>query len=205
MRRFRFLVVALLSACSKSAMAPIPSPAPPPPMDPYVVGLVTDSLTPSSRLYQAPWWAFYIIVVGADANHSGIAFQGTVGRAEVGRFAHCIGTAGQLPGERQLAYLALGDTMYSADSIAFSALENLLAQGADSLRSLADSAVLGLLHTRLPGLVAIWTGLFNPTISIYGRGATASTAILRRWGWTDGTRTFAEESSHVALNACGLN
>ena len=197
------LVMMLAAACGdKSVNQPVPPP--PPGVDPWVVGLLVDSLTPAAPLYKSPWWALYIVVVGSDAAHSGISNQGSVGRQEAGRLGRCLGSAGQLVGERQLAYVAIGDTLYSSDSAAYWAIVNRIAQGADSLRPLVDSAVSGTLRARIPGLVALSTGLFNPTTSIAGRGATPETAILRRWTWTDGGNSFAEDTSHAGLAICGL-
>jgi hypothetical protein len=199
-------MLVLLAACG-DASAPPSSPPPPPPalLDPWAVGLVMDSITPASRLHQSPWWALYIVIVGAAGpEHSGIAFQGTVGREEVGRLGRCLGPAGQLPGERSLAYVAIGDTLYSPDSIAYWTLVNRLANAPDALRPLLDSALANQLSDRIPGLVAITTGLFDPTASEYGRGATEQTAILRRWTWTDAGRTFAEDTARTSLDRCGL-
>lgn len=203
----RFVPAALLltiAACSGDAGGPKLPPDLKPDTDPFVVGLLVDSITPASRLYQSPWWALYIVVVGADAAHSGIAYQGTTGRDEANRLGRCLGPAGQLPGERQLAYVALGDTLYAADSLAYWTLVNRLGQGADSLRIVLDSALAGSLRERLPGLVVLTTGLFDPTVSAYGRGATPETAILRRWLWTDAGRSFAEDTTRAALTVCGL-
>ncbi len=184
-------------ACSKSVSEPKP-----PATVSYVVGWVTDSITPASRLYQAPWWVFIIYVLGADAQHSGLAYQGSIGRDEKLDHQFCLGPAGQVLGERQLAYVALGDTLYSADSVAYWTLVNRLGSGFDSLRPVMDSALAGQLRGRIPGLVALTTGLFDPTVSLYSRGDPVTNAIVQHWSWTDQVITFAEDTSAAGKARC---
>ncbi len=192
--RIAALVLAAGMACNAGAHVS-------PKADPWVVGWVTDSLTSGSSLNKVPWWALYIVVVGADANHSGISSQGALGRLDVDPKTagqRCLGVAGQFPGERQLVYVALGDSLYSADSLAFWTLVNRLGQGADSLRAVLDSALTGRFAARLPGLVVLNTGLFDPTVSLYGRGSSPQDAIVRHWSWTDRGVSFFEDSTQAA-------
>src|SRR5690348_9172946 len=97
-----------------------PTPVAPPASRPWVVGLVMDSLTPASRLYASPTWAFYIGLVGPNSVHAGLLSRGTLGRDEVGRFARCLGPAVQFNQDDDVFFLALGDTLYSSDSAAYS-------------------------------------------------------------------------------------
>jgi hypothetical protein len=105
-------------------------------------------------------------------------------------------------GERSLAYVALGDTLYNSDSVGFQALTTRIGQGADSLRAVVDSAVSGQLHARLPGLVGLTTGLFDPTVSTLGRGATSETAIIRQWKLTDAGSSFVEIGPSALVQPC---
>jgi len=187
------LLLVLLVACH-ATVGPTPT-------DPYAVGFIDDSLTAASRLSLAPVWDLYIVIVGADSAHSGIAAQGQLTPTEQPpRFPDCLRTAGQNVGERQLEYVALGDTLAS-DSLAFGTLTGQLGGGQDSLLALMDSAIAGHV-ARVPGLVAFSTGLFNPTTSTLGRGATPETPIIRRWRWTDSAVTFAEVDTSARADLC---
>jgi hypothetical protein len=165
---------------------------------------VKDSLTPASRLYTSPSWAFFIVVLGADAAHSGLLYRGTLARDDVGRFAKCLGPARQFPGGTERGYVALGDTV-SADSAAYQRTVNQLAQGGDAMRVLLVSLARGDSAASLPGLVGFGSPSFDPTVSVYGRGGSAVTAILRHWSWRDGGSTFAEDTAHASLVACNLS
>lgn len=191
--RALFVSLVLLAACSHSATGPA--------ADPYVAGVIIDSISPASRMYQSPWWVLFVYYVGPDALHSGVSYQGTMSRDEPRRYARCLGPFGQLPGERQLKYVALGDTLYSADSAAFWPLINHIGINGNDARASLDSAVSGLI-VRLPGLAVIATAYFDPTVSAFGRGASPETAIIRRWQWTDAGVTFSEADTLAAAQPC---
>jgi hypothetical protein len=144
------------------------------------------------------------VVLGANGAQSGLLNRGTLGRDAVGRFARCLGPAGQYAGRSERGYIALGDTLYSADSAAYQRTVNKLAQGGDAMRVLLVSLARGDSQATLPGLVVLGVPSFDPTVSGYGRGATARTAVLRRWTWLDGGFSFAEDTAHASLVACGL-
>jgi hypothetical protein len=167
----------------------------------WAIGLTMDSLTPASRLYASPSWAFFIVPLTSP-----LLSRGTLSRDDVGRYARCWGPAVRLDGTRQVWYNALGDTMYSSDSAAYWQAINRLAQGGNSSGPLFDSLLRGDFDSTLPGLVILVTPSFDPTAaSASGRGATAATAVLRHWAWRDGGRTFAEDTARASLTACGLS
>jgi hypothetical protein len=165
-----------------------------------------DSLTPASRLYGSPTWAFYVGLVGPSGKHLGLLSRGILGRDEVGRFARCLGPAAQFAGVSELYYLALGDTLYSTDSAAYTQVVHRLAHGGDSMVDLVVRLAQGDFQATLPGLVVLGPGAFDPTVSsATGRGNTSARAVLRQWAWRDGGSTFAEDTAHASLIACVLS
>jgi len=192
-------LMVVAGACSKAT--PVgPTPPPPPP---WVVALVMDSLTPASRLYGSPTWAFFIGRTGPNGN--GFSSRGTLGRDEVGRFARCLGPALRFATEDEIFYLALGDTLYSNDSVAYWRNINRLSQGGAPMIDLFNSLARGDSQAVLPGLAVLAAPLFRGTAATNGRGATQASAVLRNWSWRDGGHTFAEDTAHASLVACGLN
>lgn len=190
------IVVVLAGACGNG---PIPPPPPPPPAS-WAVGLVMDSLTPASRLYGSPSWGFFIVPLATP-----LQSRGTLSRDDVGRYALCLRPAVRL-GTRQVWYLAVGDTLYSSDSAAYGQAISRLGQGDNSSATFLDSLLHGDFHSTLPGLVILVTPSFDPTQApASGRGGTAATAVLRQWVWRDGGSTFAEDTAHASLVACGLD
>jgi hypothetical protein len=168
----------------------------------WAIGLTMDSLTPASRLYGSPSWAFFVV-----PQASSLLSRGTLSRDDVGRSARCLGPAVRLDGENQVWYTAVGDTLYASDSAAYEQTINRLGQGSHSSGGLLDSLLNGAFHSTLPGLVILVTQpSFDATQApASGRGGTAATAVLRRWAWRDGGSTFAEDTSRASLTACGLN
>jgi len=159
-----------------------------------------DSLTPASRLYGSPSWAFFIVPFEQP-----LLSRGTLSRDNIGRFAQCLPPAVR-HGVRQVWYAALGDTMYSSDSAAYRQVINRLSQGDNASTTLIDSVLHGDFRSTVPGLVILITPSFDPTQApASGRGGTAATAVLRRWAWRDGGSTFAEDTARASLVACGLN
>ncbi len=157
----------------------------------WAIGLTTDSLTPASRLYASPSWAFFIVPIASP-----LLSRGTLSRDDVGRYARCLGPAVRRDGMRQFWYLAVGDTQYSSDSAAYGQAINRLGQGGNSSATFLDSLIHGDLHSTLPGLVLLVSPAFDPTqASPSGRGLTAATAVLRHWVWRDGGSTLAEDTS----------
>jgi hypothetical protein len=203
MKKFRVIwpaVIIVLAGACKSG----PGPVPPPPPAAWSVGLAMDSLTPASPLYRSPTWAFYIIFFGGTSP-SGLLDRGTLGRDSVGRFARCLGPAGQFLGHSEVAYVALGDTA-SSDSAAYWRNVNRLAQGGEAMRVLLVSLSRGDSQSVMPGLVVLATPSFVPTVAAAnGRGDTPDKAILRHWVWRNGGQTFAEDTTHASLVACGLS
>jgi hypothetical protein len=165
---------------------------------------VSDSLTPASRLYGSPTWAFYIVLIGGTAE-SGLLDRGTLGRDSVGRFAHCLNPASQFLGHGEVDYVALGDTL-SSDSAAYWRNVNRLAQGGEAMRLLFVSLARRDSQAVLPGLVILVAPSFVPTaVSAPVRGSARETPILLHWAWRDGGNTFAQDTTHASLGACGVN
>ena len=191
------VMVVLAVACGDG-----PTPPPFPPQAFWTIGLTMDSLTPASRLYGSPSWAFFVV-----PQASSLLSRGTLSRDDVGRSARCLGPAVRLDGETEVWYTAVGDTLYASDSAAYQQAINRLGQASHSSGGFLDSLLHGDFHSTLPGLVILVTmPSFDATQApASGRGTTAATAVLRHWAWRDGGVTFAEDTAHAALVACGLN
>src|SRR6266516_4788832 len=181
------VMIVLAGACSHDGGLP------PPPTAFWAIGLTTDSLTPASRLYGSPSWAFFIVPWDTR-----LLSRGTLSRDDVGRYARCLGPAVRLDGKRVAYYIAVGDTTYSSDSAAYRQAINRLGQGDDSSATSLDALVHGDFRSTLPGLVILVTPAFDPTATpALGRGTAAQTAVLRHWVWRDGGSTFAEDTSRA--------
>jgi len=205
MRKLRVIwpavMIVVSGACGGST-----APAPPPPPAAWAIGLVTDSLTSSSKLYGSPSWAFYVVQLGPNGAHYGLLPRGILGRDENGRFAHCLAPAGDFGALREVAYVALGDSLYSTDSAAYQRNITRLDQGGAAMLDLFVSLARGDSQAVLPGLITLSSPSFTPhKVSVPIRGATRETAVLRHWDWRDAGNTFGEDTTHAALVACGLS
>ena len=204
MKRLRLfwptVMLVLAGACSNDSPSSVQTP-----QVSWVVGLVTDSLTPASRLHASPTWAFYIGVSGGPNSQDGLFSRGRLGRTEVGRFARCLGPAVRFGEQDEVFYIAIGDTLYSSDSAAYTRNMSRLDQGGTAILNLLNSLSLGDSQAVLPGLVFLIAPSFQGNAPGLGRGATKETAVVRNWSWRDGGRTFAVDTAHASLVACGVN
>jgi hypothetical protein len=128
-----------------------------------------------------------------------------LGRDEVGRFARCLGPVVRFDEHDDVFLLALGDTLYSSDSAAYSRNVSRLNQGGAAMLDLLVSLSNGDSQAVLPGLAMLGAPSFQGNASGFGRGITRETAVLHHWWWRDGAHTFAEDTTHASLVACGLN